>query len=165
MQWISSIAQSRRVYAARQLASVAKIFGILGAMSQENLEVVWDMARAFNRRDLEGWLARISPDVEWDVREGFPGAQGIYRGQEGARRWWSDFMEAWESFHGDVDRIAEGEAGQVFIAVNGKGRGSASGVETELEFFFVAWVADGKIARFRMFQNREQAAEVAGLRE
>ena len=45
-------------------------------MSQENVEIVSEMVDAFNRRDLDGYLARISPDVEWDVSEGFPRSPG-----------------------------------------------------------------------------------------
>ena len=120
---------------------------------------------AFNRRDLDGYLARISPDVEWDLREGFLGVQDVYRGWAGVRKWWNDFLEAWERFDGEIDEMAEGKVGAVLVGINGKGRGSASGVKTELHFLFVIWVADRKVARLRMFQSRDEALEAAGLRE
>jgi ketosteroid isomerase-like protein len=134
-------------------------------MSQENVELLSEMVDAFNRRDLDGYLARISPDVEWDVSEGFLGVQDVYRGRAGVRKWWNDFLEAWESFNGEIDEMAEGKGGAVFVGLNGKGRGAASGVETELHFLFVFWVADHKVARVRMFQSRDQAVEAAGLSE
>jgi ketosteroid isomerase-like protein len=134
-------------------------------MSQEHVRVVSEMVDAFDRRDLDGYLARISPDVEWDVSEGFLGVQDVYRGWAGVRKWWNDFLEAWESFDAQIDEIAEGKAGAVFVGLNGKGRGSASGVETELHFLFVIWVADHKAARLRMFQSRAKALKAAGLAE
>jgi ketosteroid isomerase-like protein len=134
-------------------------------MSQENMAVVSEMLDAFNRRDLDGYLARISPDVEWDVSEGFLGVQDVYRGWAGVRKWWNDFLEAWESFDAEIDEIAEGKVGAVLVGIDGKGRGSASGVETELHFLFVIWVADHKVARARMFQSRAEALEAVGLRE
>jgi ketosteroid isomerase-like protein len=134
-------------------------------MSQENLRVVSEMVDAFERRDLDGYLARISSGVEWDVSEGFLGVQDVYRGWTGVRKWWNDFLEAWESFDAEIDEIAEGQAGAVFVGINGKGRGSASGVETEHHFLFVIWVADHEVARLRMFQSRDEALEAAGLSE
>jgi ketosteroid isomerase-like protein len=132
-------------------------------MSQDNVEIVSEMVDAFNRRDLDGYLARVSPDVEWDVSEGFLGVQDVYRGWAGVSKWWNDFLEAWESFDVEIDQMAEGKSGGVFVGLNGKGRGRASGVETELHFLFVFWVADRKVARVRMFQSRERALEAAGL--
>jgi ketosteroid isomerase-like protein len=134
-------------------------------MSQENVEIVSEMLDAFNRRDLDGYLARISPDVEWDVSEGFLGVQDVYRGRAGVRKWWNDFLEAWERFDAEIDEMAEGKVGAVLVGIDGKGRGSASGVETEHHFLFVIWVADHKVARVRMFQSRDEALEAAGLRE
>jgi ketosteroid isomerase-like protein len=134
-------------------------------MSRENVEIVSEGLDAFNRRDLDRYLATISPDVEWDVSEGFLGVQDVYRGWAGVRKWWNDFLEAWESFDAELDEMAEGKAGAVFVGINGKGRGRASGVETELHFLFVFWIADHKVARLRMFQSRDQALEAAGLGE
>ena len=55
-------------------------------MSQGNVEIVSEMADAF-RRDLDAYLSRISPDVDWDVSEGFLGARDVYRGRAGVRKW------------------------------------------------------------------------------
>jgi len=56
-------------------------------MSQGNVEIVSEMAEALNRRDLDAYLSRISPDVESDVSEGFLGARDVYRGRACVRKW------------------------------------------------------------------------------
>ena len=134
-------------------------------MSEENLEIVSEWVEAFNRRDTDGFLAGLHPDVEWDDTEGFPGIRGLYRGRAGARKWWDEFLEAWEIFDAQVEQITEGNGGTVFLEINGKARGRSSGVETELELSFVIWVADHKITRRKLFSSKDEALEAAGLRE
>ena len=49
-------------------------------MSQENVEQLYRAYDAFNRRDLDAYLARIDPEVEFTPRiMGLEG--GFYRGQ------------------------------------------------------------------------------------
>jgi ketosteroid isomerase-like protein len=132
-------------------------------VSSENLLVARAMMDAFNRRDADAFLALLRPDVEWDDTAGFPGLQGVYRGPEGAREWWERFLEAWESFHADVEKITEGSDGQVVMEVLGTARGRASGVETELRAWFVLWFRDHEIARRQLHWSREEALEAAGL--
>ncbi len=135
-------------------------------MSQESVEILSEMVVAFNRRDLDAWLATIGPEVEWDMSEGFLGAQDVYRGLAGAQKWWSDFLAAWETFHSEIDEIVEGKNGGIVVGMLGKGRGLASGVEIELHFVFVFWFADDlKVVRARMFQERAAALAAAGLSE
>jgi ketosteroid isomerase-like protein len=134
-------------------------------MSQENVELVSEAVDAFNRRDVEAYLAVLRPDVEWDATEGFPGVQDLYRGWAEVRQWWDEFLEAWESFDVEVEQITEGSGGRVFVEINAKGRGRASGVNTELQFLFVFWVADHKVARLKVFESRDQALAAAGLSE
>jgi hypothetical protein len=44
-------------------------------------------------------------------------------------------------------------------------RGKGSGAETQLHFWQVNWFADGKTATRRVFRERAEALEVAGLEE
>jgi limonene-1,2-epoxide hydrolase len=45
-------------------------------MSPENVEVAREAVDAFNRRDLDAFVARVRPDAEWDDTDGFPGVRG-----------------------------------------------------------------------------------------
>jgi hypothetical protein len=90
-----------------------------GCRSRRCRRRTWGVAReavdAFNRRDLDAFVARVRPDAEGDETDGFPGVRGIYRGQAGVREWWEAWLEVWESFHFEVEEIAEGSRGRVLV--------------------------------------------------
>jgi ketosteroid isomerase-like protein len=136
-------------------------------MSQENVEVVLQGVEAINRRDVDAFVALFSPSVEWEESgDVFPGLRGVHRGWAGVRKWFEEaILELWESFHCEVEEITEASDGRVFGAFSATGRGRASGVETQLRFWSVFWLADGKIARRQVFWTRDEALEAAGLRE
>jgi ketosteroid isomerase-like protein len=61
-------------------------------MSKENVELYRRGIEAFNRRDLEAFLALAHPDVVGISRvlaiEG-----GSYRGHDGTREWWKELLD------------------------------------------------------------------------
>ena len=140
-------------------------------MSQENIEVVREMIDAVNRRDPDAFVACLTPGVEWDDREGWPGIRGVYHGRAGVREWWEAFLEVSESVHAEIEEveeieeITEGNGGRVLLGVLGTFRGESSGVETEARAWYVFWLVDGKVARGKLFWARDRALEAAGLRE
>jgi ketosteroid isomerase-like protein len=136
-------------------------------MSQENVEVILQGVEAINRRDADAFVALFSPSVEWEESgDVFPGLRGVHRGWAGVRKWFEEaIMELWESFHCGVEEITEASDGRVFGEFYASGRGRASGVETELRFWSVFWLADGKIERRQVFWTRDEALEAAGLSE
>jgi ketosteroid isomerase-like protein len=56
-------------------------------MSQENVQIARENIGAFNRREIDAFLASLHPDVEWDDSDGFPGLQGVYRGRACGAGW------------------------------------------------------------------------------
>jgi ketosteroid isomerase-like protein len=136
-------------------------------MSQENVEVVREGAEAMNRRDPDGFLACLHPEVAWEESgDVLPGLRGIYRGRAEVREWFEEaFLELWESFHIEVEEIAEASDGRVFLGTLLTARGGGSGVETDLRAWQVFWFADGKIARRQIFWTRDEALEAAGPSE
>jgi ketosteroid isomerase-like protein len=67
-------------------------------MSRENVELVHRWHEAWNRRDLDGMLAVFAPHVEFRPLRGFLGTDPVYVGHAGFRRFWTEFIAAWESF-------------------------------------------------------------------
>jgi ketosteroid isomerase-like protein len=136
-------------------------------MLQENVKVVLEGVDALNRRDPDAFIACVHPDVVWEVSgEVSPYLQGIYRGRAEVRRWFEkSVLEIWETFHAEVEEITETNDGRVFLGVLVTARGSGSGVELEARAWQVAWFADGKIARRQLYLTRDEALEVAGLRD
>jgi ketosteroid isomerase-like protein len=76
-------------------------------MSRENVDRVDRAYDAFNRRDLDAFLAFMDPEVELMTRfmelEGDP----YYRGHDGVRRFWTQFLSAWDEYGVEVEELID----------------------------------------------------------
>jgi ketosteroid isomerase-like protein len=136
-------------------------------MSQEtNVEISLQQIEAVNRRDADVLLAVVSPDVEWEDPSFWLGPTRTYRGRAEVREWFNQvILEPWESFHVEVEEITEAADDRVFGGFLITARGKGSGVETELRAWGVVWITDGEITRRKIFLDRDEALEAAGLSE
>ena len=136
-------------------------------MSRENIEVVLKAVDAANRRDPDAFVACLHPEVEWEESgDVFPGLRGIHRGWAGVRKWFQEaVLELWENLHVEVEEITDVRDGCVFLELVLTTRGRASGVETQLRYWQVLWLAGGKITRRQVFWTRDEALEAAGIQE
>jgi ketosteroid isomerase-like protein len=134
------------------------------AMSQENVEIVRQAYEAFNRGDMDGAFANISPEFEYVATGAIPGMEGFVRAPEGFRgfleSWWGEFDEPRVEIH---ELIETGD--QVVASLTFRGRGKQSGVETTWDIWQAWTIRHGKAVRGRGFMRREEALEAAGLRE
>src|SRR4028118_408129 len=93
-------------------------------MSQENLELVRWLIDAFNKRDVEGFVSRCHPDLEWvpALARAEGDSDRASRGRAGARRWgvagvWAGchpelgWVPALARAEGDSDRAYRGSEG------------------------------------------------------
>jgi ketosteroid isomerase-like protein len=135
------------------------------AMSEENVENLLQAVEAFNRKDADAFVALASPEVEWEDAMFWSGVARTYRGRDELREWFNEVEEAWESIHVEVEEITEAGDDRAFAELFLTGRGAGSGVETELRVWQVNWFVDGKTARRRVFLERAEALEAAGLSE
>jgi ketosteroid isomerase-like protein len=87
----------------------------------------------------------------------------IYWGRAGVREWLNQVWEPWESIHVEADEIAKSSDGRVFARLFLTGRGKASGAETKQDAWTVLWFANGVCTRRRVFRDRDEALEAAGL--
>jgi ketosteroid isomerase-like protein len=134
-------------------------------MSQENVEVIRAGIAAFNRLDLDAFVAVLSPDVVWEENPDLPGLREIYRGRAEVREWIDEILEAVQTLHNEIGEITELRDDRVFTENVVTGRGTGSGVPVELRYWSVFWVTEGKIARRQVFWNKDEALEAAGLSE
>src|SRR4051794_41426438 len=72
-------------------------------MSHENLELQHRLTDAFNRRDLDAYLALTDEDIEAIPRVG--GMEGGYHGHDGTRRWWTDLLGSFPDFSVEFDEV------------------------------------------------------------
>lgn len=135
-------------------------------MSAENLETFGPGVDAYNRRDVEGVLALLDPDVEWrDIFQVMLGGQATtVRGHEGVREMMRDQDEVFDSFHTEYSDVHD--LGDRLVAVGIiRTRGKGSGVETESPVGAVVDFKNGKVIRVRTFLDPDAALRVAGLSE
>jgi ketosteroid isomerase-like protein len=136
-------------------------------MSQENLEIARRCFDAWNRDDLDAFLAEIDPEVVWytAIEGAAEGDDMVYRGHDGARQIWKDYRGEVFSQMG----ASETELIDLGDAVLRLGRlrvtGRTSGVEMESEFAQHVVVRDGLIVSSRDYLSHAEALEAAGLRE
>jgi len=130
-------------------------------MSAENVEVLRRAIDAYNRRDLTEALAQMHGDVEWE--SGLPGTTP-YRGRDGVRRMWEEVEIAWEALKLVPQRFIDG--GDVVVAdCTLVARGRTSGSPVEGPQVGVVDFDGGLIRRVRLFTERAEALEAAGLSE
>jgi ketosteroid isomerase-like protein len=132
-------------------------------MSREK-ELAQRVLAAVARHDVSYLADAADPEVEWHTLIAGLGETGIYRGHDGTRRWLSDLDDAFGGTHADVDDgIAVGEV--VVLVGRLHYRGRASGAESESPIGWMMRFRRGKVIRFRVFRDPEDALEAVGLRE
>jgi len=135
-------------------------------MSQENVELMRKALEAFNRRDIDGLLKAIDPEVEWSPPVQLPGSS-LQRGHDGVRRSVADMLDAFENLRADPERFID-QGDQVVALYYWRGQGSGSGISVdqfEVPVGLLATMRDGLAVRVRFFTTWEEALEAAGLQE
>jgi ketosteroid isomerase-like protein len=132
-------------------------------MSEESVENVRRGIDAWNRGDLDEWLAGFAPEAELHTTGRFPDER-VYRGRAGLERYWAEIHEAAEETSLSIsDLRASGD--RVFQAVTGSGRGKRSKVPIEGPIWLVTTLRDGLAVRVETYVDRTAALEAAGLSE
>ena len=90
--------------------------------------------------------------------------QQTYQGLEGARKFISDWVGAWDDWELVVEAFHDAGDTVVVIARQ-RGRSKTSGLPVDMHFGQVWTVRDGKQLRMQMYASPEEALEAAGLRE
>jgi ketosteroid isomerase-like protein len=130
-------------------------------VSQENVEMVRRAIAAVNARDLEGYLACCTEDVE--LRTPFDAVGGVYEGRSGIRRFLADIEDAAPDFRIDLDGLDAIGPDRVLAFMRAGSTGRASGIPMATEQANVYDLIDGKIRRIRIFFDRREALKAVGL--
>jgi ketosteroid isomerase-like protein len=139
-------------------------------VSRENVELVRRLYAAlaregspqeFEQRLTDDALSRfLDPGIEWvPVTESLL-AVDTYRGFDGVRRYWGDFLSAWERYR--VEPLRFDDAGdQVAVVVHIVGR--THELEVDETRSSLLTVRDGRVVRVDSFAEPEGACKAAGL--
>ena len=132
-------------------------------MSHENVELL--------RASFEDFLAGksgfgaelLDPKVEWDASDAaLLDIDGVYRGKEGVRQFWREWLAAWEAVQFKYELVDAGD--RVVALINQWMRGRATGIEVHLgEYAHVYTFWDGLIVHWKMYPNQAEALEAVGL--
>ncbi len=88
----------------------------------------------------------------------------IYRGHEGVRESFERWLENFEEYGTEVERMVDcGD--KVLAYAREEGRGSLSGGTISQRIYVVCTFREGKIARYEEFYEERDALEAAGLSE
>jgi hypothetical protein len=133
-------------------------------MSQEtSVELLHRGIDAFNRRDLDAFLALHGDDVEVTTLLAEL-ESGPYRGRDGVRAWWESLLTVVPDLRVEADEVRA--AGNLTVArLNLSGQGMLSDVPVEAARWVVQEWRGEKCIRWRIFRSEAEALEAAGLRE
>jgi ketosteroid isomerase-like protein len=132
-------------------------------MSQENVEIVRRAFAAYSRDGPEALAEFWDPEIEVGVPPELAQA-GTYRGRDAVLAWISEWSEAWEQIEYTPEEIVgDREAVVVTLLYDGVGRGS--GLRIDGRFWYLIRLRKGKIVYLRLYGDRSEALEAAGLRE
>ena len=129
-------------------------------MSATNVELVRRSFEAFARGDLERFLARLDPGIEWTTGTDEPDPQ-TYRGTDGIRRFIADTAEAWANrFDGAVRFTDFIDLGEWVVAPwTARLEGKGSGIVVEVYETYAVRVERDRIVRVVEYRTTDEAIE------
>jgi ketosteroid isomerase-like protein len=140
-------------------------------MSQENVEFLQGLFAGAADLDKQALLAALpdliaqmcDPEIEW-VEDPQRADRRIYHGHEGVRESWERWLENFDEYGAEVERMVDcGD--KVLVVAREEGRGRASGATISQRNYMLVSFRDGKIVRYEEFYDERTALEAAGLRE
>jgi ketosteroid isomerase-like protein len=133
-------------------------------MSRENVEIVKRAIAAVNDRDVDRHLACCTENIQ--LQTPWADIEGVYEGPHAIRRFFADIEDTQPDFRLEVERLDSIGTDRVLVFLRASASGRAMGIgAADLPTANVYNLADGKIKRIRIFVDRDQAREAAGLKE
>jgi len=140
-------------------------------MSRENVEFLEGLFAGAAEMDKQAMLDALpeliaqacDPDIEW-VEDPRRADRRVYRGHDGVRESWERWLENFEEYGFELERIVDCGA-KVLVVAREQGRGSLSGASITQRIYSVYTFRAGKIARYEEFYEERDALQAAGLRD
>jgi hypothetical protein len=107
----------------------------------------------------------LDPEVEWDASEApIPDIAEVYRGIEGVRRFWREWLAAWETVQFEYELIDAGDS--VVALIDQRMRGRSTGIEVPMgKYAQVYTFRDSLLVNCKFYTSQLDALEAAGLRK
>ena len=130
-------------------------------MSQENVEVVREIYRAFAEHRFPA--EHLAEDFVWETGPEQPDA-GSYKGHDAVRAHFREWVGGWHQVESNVEKLTD-QGDQVVALIHGRYRLSASGEAIEADYAHIWTLQAGKAIHAQEFASQAEALEAAGLRE
>jgi ketosteroid isomerase-like protein len=131
-------------------------------MSEENVETVRAVHDGWAQGDFGVARELLAPDFSWD-QPAEAVESGSRRGPE-IRDALRNLFDVYDDYRVEASEFIDG-GDEVVVVARSRGTAKASRMELDQMFAFVWTVQGGLLARLRVFTDREQALEAAGLSE
>ena len=128
-------------------------------MSEENVEIVRASIQSIQRGDVATALSYFSEDVVFE-----PLVAGPYHGHAGVVEQWMVFLEEFDDYWFEADELIDAGEKVVLFWRHG-GIGKSSGIRAEDKGGTAFSLRDGQIFHARVYADRAEALEAAGLSE
>ena len=129
-------------------------------MSKENVELVrWTFTR-----DPTRFFSLFDDEIELDARPNadLPGTVLVGRGRELVERFCREYWGTWAEYSAEPQSFVDA-GDHVVVEVRERGKGKGSGVPFETTHTQVWTLRDGKLVRWLLFADRDEALDIVGL--
>ena len=133
-------------------------------MSAQNVEIIRRMMEAWWVGDYDVARAALDPQIEWHDPREMAGSQPVYRGHAGVEASIRNWVGTWDDFRYEPRELIDA-GDKVLVIGRQSGRGKGSQVDVGSDLFHLWTLHDGKAVEMRMFTDRDEALEAAGLTE
>jgi ketosteroid isomerase-like protein len=132
-------------------------------MSQQNVERLRDAFENFLAGNSDFGTELLDPGIEWDASElSVPDISGVYRGKDAVRRWWREWIAAWETVQFDYELVDAGD--RVVALIDQWMRGRSTGIDVPIgKYAQVYTFRDGQVVRWKLYMSQADALEAVGL--
>jgi ketosteroid isomerase-like protein len=132
-------------------------------MSRENVELATRLVAQIAQGGFKTAWELVDPDLEWETSPNLPDA-GVYRGRERVRAF---LEEQWDVVWGGIPRIDVEQTfdcgDDVLLFTRVRGHGSHTGIPLDVQIAQLVTIRGGKVVHVKVFPDRDEALEAAGL--
>jgi ketosteroid isomerase-like protein len=132
-------------------------------MSQENVEMIRRAWEAVRRGDIEPGLDMMNPEVELDLTTGGRMDADIHRGPDGVRRAYEIWASSWEAMVMEAKEVIDAGEDQVIVQISARGHSRQTGLDFEIDRYWVYAMRAARVVHIREFETRLQALKAVGL--
>jgi ketosteroid isomerase-like protein len=125
-----------------------------------DIEVLRAVYSRWERGDFTRWDS-FAEDYTWKAVDAIE--SGEYTGLAEISAAWRTWLEAWDGFSIEAEEIIAGSDGRYVVMQLFRGKGKASGLESEDRNACVVTMRDGLIARMEGYWDTDAALQAAGV--